>query len=53
MTIDQAKDIVRQYFRVKKVAKGEDITLPGALDEAKQILSDEAIAYIEEEVNKE
>jgi len=53
VTIEQAKDIVRQYFRVKTVANGKEFVLPSALDEARKLLSDEAITYIEEEVGKE
>ena len=53
MTLDQAKDIVRQYYRVKKAAGDKEFTLPQALVDARQLLSDDAIAVIEEEVNGE
>ena len=55
MTLEQAKDILRQYYRVRKAAgaDADKLTLPKALDDAKALLSDDAIVSIEEEVNGE
>lgn len=53
MTLEQAKDIVRQYYRVKKAAGDKEFTEPGSLADARQLLSDDAISNIEEEVNSE
>ena len=53
MTESQARDILRQLFRVLKVAKGAEITCPPEVDEAKALLGDTVVKEIEDAVKNE
>ena len=53
MTESQARDILRQYFRVVKAANGEEFTVPSQVDEAKQLLGDTITKEIEQAVKNE